>query len=69
MYQPLITFCPHPAIFTQVLRIFEINSKILSLVAKKYSSMLDIISIIYSYLCACKCKWKQLEYSNLYFYA
>lgn len=22
MYQPLITFCPHPAIFTQVLRIF-----------------------------------------------
>lgn len=23
MYQPLITFCPHPAIFTQVLRIFE----------------------------------------------
>ena len=23
MYQPLITFCPHPAIFTQVLVIFE----------------------------------------------
>ena len=23
MYQPLITFCPHPAIFTQVLRLFE----------------------------------------------
>ena len=22
MYQPLITFCPHPAIFTQVLTIF-----------------------------------------------
>ena len=22
MYQPLITFCPHPAIFTQVLSIF-----------------------------------------------
>lgn len=22
MYQPLITFCPHPAIFTQVLCIF-----------------------------------------------
>lgn len=22
MYQPLITFCPHPAIFTQVLPIF-----------------------------------------------
>ena len=31
--------------------IFEINSKILSLVAKKYSSKLDIISLIYSYLC------------------
>ena len=25
MYQPLITFCPHPAIFTQVLRIFVVN--------------------------------------------
>lgn len=27
MYQPLITFCPHPAIFTQVLRIFAKVSK------------------------------------------
>ena len=44
-------------------------SKILSLVAKKYSSKFDIISLVYSYLCAYKCKWKQLEYSNLYFYA
>ena len=26
MYQPLITFCPHPAIFTQVLRIFVVQS-------------------------------------------
>ena len=34
--------------------IFEINSKILSLVAKKYSSKLDIISLIYSYLCEVK---------------
>ena len=25
MYQPLIKFHPHPAIITQVLRIFEIN--------------------------------------------
>ena len=25
MYQPLITFCPHPAIFTQVLCIFDVN--------------------------------------------
>ena len=24
MYQPLITFCPHPAIITQVLCIFEV---------------------------------------------
>ena len=24
MYQPLITFCPHPAIFTQVLAIFDV---------------------------------------------
>ena len=25
MYQPLIIFCPHSAIFTQVLAIFEVN--------------------------------------------
>ena len=25
MYQPLIKFHPHPAIITQVLRIFEVN--------------------------------------------
>ena len=25
MYQPLIKFHPHPAIFTQVLRIFEVD--------------------------------------------
>lgn len=25
MYQPLITFCPHPAIFTQVLCIFAVT--------------------------------------------
>ena len=56
-------------LFHSFIRIFEINSKILSLVAKKYSSKLDIISLVYLYLCACKCKWKQLEYSNLYFYA
>ena len=31
--------------------IFEINSKILSLVAKKYSSELGILSLVYSYLC------------------
>ena len=27
MYQPLITFCPHPAIITQVLCIFVKNQK------------------------------------------
>ena len=27
MYQPLITFCPHPAIITQVLSIFEGSKK------------------------------------------
>ena len=27
MYQPLITFCPHPAIFTQVLCIFAFDRK------------------------------------------
>ena len=33
MYQPLIKFHPHPAIFTQVLRIFD-KSKILALAGK-----------------------------------
>ena len=31
--------------------IFEINSKVLALVAKKYSSKLDIFLLVYSYLC------------------
>ena len=35
MYQPLITFCPHPAIFTQVLRIFVYNLERKPFVATK----------------------------------
>ena len=31
MYQPLITFCPHSAIFTQVLRIFAKTKKEVSM--------------------------------------
>ena len=31
--------------------IFELNSNILSLVERKYSSKLDIFSLVYSYIC------------------
>ena len=41
-------------VFATEICIFEINSKVLSLVAKKYSSKLDIISLIYLYLCGGK---------------
>ena len=37
-------------VFRSLNRIFEINSKILALVAKKYSSKLDIFLLVYSYL-------------------
>ena len=40
--------------FFKIILYLWVNSKILSLVAKKYSSKLDIISLVYSYLCACK---------------
>ena len=42
MYQPLITFCPHPAIFTQVLSIFEINLLDTFARSEKYQSKLCI---------------------------
>ena len=42
MYQPLITFCPHPAIFTQVLSIFEINLLDTFARSEKYQSKLYI---------------------------
>ena len=42
MYQPLITFCPHSAIFTQVLRIFEIILQDTSTRGEKYLSELNI---------------------------
>ena len=42
MYQPLITFCPHSAIFTQVLAIFEVNSKIYCTRCEKYWSKFHI---------------------------
>ena len=42
MYQPLIKFHPHPAIFTQVLAIFEINLQDTCARCEKYSSKLDI---------------------------
>ena len=42
MYQPLIKFHPHPAIITQVLRIFEINPEDTFTRCEKFSSKLDI---------------------------
>ena len=47
MYQPLITFCPHPAIFTQVLCIFvkkefEVNRSILKLAIPNIISNITI---------------------------
>ena len=40
MYQPLITFCPHPAIFTQVLCIF-VYLYIYSIFADNYRILID----------------------------
>ena len=37
-------------VFATEICIFEINSKVLSLIAKKYSSKLDIFLLVYSYL-------------------
>ena len=44
MYQPLITFCPHPAIFTQVLSIFE-GDKV-GLIAKNGMGKTTLLRII-----------------------
>ena len=54
MYQPLITFCPHPAIFTQVLRIFEINREDTCARIEKYSSKLDISRSLIRIFAVCK---------------
>ena len=42
MYQPLIKFHPHPAIITQVLRIFMVNHEDTFTRCYKYPSKLDI---------------------------
>ena len=47
MYQPLIKFHPHPAIITQVLRIFEVNLEDTCTRCEKYSSKLDISRLLY----------------------
>lgn len=42
MYQPLIKFHPHPAIFTQVLAIFEVKLENTFVRCEKYRSKLRI---------------------------
>ena len=52
--------------FHSFICIFELDSNILSLIAKKYSSKLDIISLIYSYLCVAETKDKmQIDMNEL----
>ena len=50
MCQPLIKFHPHPAIITQVLRIFEINSNILALAVKNIQVNLIFLARLFVYL-------------------
>ena len=49
MCQPLIKFHPHPAIITQVLRIFE-NLEYTFTRWEKIFKQLDIFSLVYSYI-------------------
>ena len=53
--------------FHSFICIFEVDSNILSLVGRKYSSELDIFSLVYSYICVRNIGFCTQEYTpNLF---